>query len=165
MTHHEQSTDWLKCPATRSVIGCSPCSCVGHADQECQKPQEEVCFLLWCCCCSEGLSLLLSLRSLFLYHGGMLGKWKSMVMTCSLWKKTLFKQKEVICMSYLCMLHIWWVYLHKAVSSVSLHNHSKWQRRRMSQAVHLKWTSCSFGEEIQTQNFNEVIIQTFSISE
>lgn len=44
MTQHEQSTDWLKCPAMRSVIGCSPCSCVGHADQECQKPQEEVCF-------------------------------------------------------------------------------------------------------------------------
>lgn len=96
MTQHEQSTDWLKCPTMLSVIGCSSCSCVGHADQECQKPQEEVCFFY-------GAAVTLCL----LYDDDLL-----------FIEKTFFKQKEVICMSYLCLLHIWWVYFHKAVSSI-----------------------------------------------
>lgn len=37
-------TDWLKPVAKCSVIGWSPCSCVGHAHRACGRLQEEFCF-------------------------------------------------------------------------------------------------------------------------
>lgn len=37
-------TDWLKPVAKCSVIGWSPCSCVGHAHKACGRLREEFCF-------------------------------------------------------------------------------------------------------------------------